>query len=238
MIPDYAVLLILFTVMYLATSLSAMATFGISNADLPQADKRRFGFGLAGAVLLWAVLILPLAYTNVLVPRESVNIPYLGILLVGATVMGHVLILRSPLATAILRAIPVHLFAAIQIYRVIGVVFLLLASDNLLSGYFANTTGWGDIFVGVTAPIVAYLLWKERPWAREIALMWNVVGIGDLILVVGKAITSAPGPLRIDGIEPATTIIGYFPFPVIPLFVVPISIILHLQMMRKLLGRV
>lgn len=235
-VPDYAVLLIFGTVIFLSSGVSVLITYGLSAAALPDAEKRRFARRIGLYFLIWISLALALAYSNVLVPRDDQVFPILGALILGSTILGSVLLFTSQNAKAVLDAIPVHWLATIQIYRIIGTVFLLLHADGLLSAYFALSTGWGDIFIGVTAPIVGYLLWKDAARFRSIGLAWCVVGIGDLLLVLYKAINSAPGPLQSTAFDTPTVIVGYFPFPLVALLVVPISIILHAQMIRKLLG--
>lgn len=235
MIPAYAILLILLTSIFVASSLSALIANGIGLSKLDSDDKQKFSIRISLYLFTWVVAVLCVAYSNILVPRVEQNFPLLAVLIIGPTLLGSFLLFKSKNALAVLLATPLHLLATIQVYRVIGVVFLLLQDDGLLPAYFATSTGWGDIFVGVTAPIVGYLLWKDAKAFRFVGLAWCVVGIGDLLLVLYKAATSAPGPLQSTSFELPTVIIGYFPFTVIPLLIVPISLILHVQMMRKII---
>ena len=46
----------------------------------------------------------------------------------------------------------------IQSWRAMGYVFLVLEAHNLLPASFAFPAGWGDIAIGVTAPLVTLLL--------------------------------------------------------------------------------
>jgi len=236
-VPDYAILLVISTLMFVSGGLAMLLTYATSSAQLAVEEKRRFAFLIGGYLFLWAAAAQAIAYTNVLVPRAEQTFPLLGVLVLGGTISGIVLLSVSRHATAVLQAIPLHWLATIQVYRIIGLVFLLLYADGLLSGYFALSTGWGDIFVGVTAPIVGYLLWRDvaRFWA--IGLAWCIIGIGDLLLVLYKAINSAPGPFQTTSFDLPTVIVGYYPFPLVPLLIVPISIILHVQLIRRLVSR-
>jgi hypothetical protein len=67
--------------------------------------------------------------------------------------------------------------------------------------------------------------------------VWCVTGILDLLLVLFKALNSAPGPQQTTAFELPTVIIGYFPFSIIPLFVVPFSLILHGLLIRRLMDK-
>lgn len=234
MIPNYAVLIIILTTMFVAASTSALIAHGLTKSKDDHAQKQRFSFWLVALVTSWVTVSAILSYYGMLVPDASQTFPLFGALILGSAIVGNVLWTRSRTATNVLLNVPLHWLATIQIYRIVGVVFLLLAADGHLSNYFATTTGWGDILVGVTAPMVGYLLWKDAQRYRAMATAWCIVGIGDLLLVLYKALRTAPGPMQADGIDIETVIIGYFPFPFIPLLIVPISLILHVQMLRKM----
>lgn len=233
-VPQYAILIIIATLLFMAVALSIIATIGIVSADLSSGQKRRFAARLAAYMLVWVALALAISYTNILVPRTEQWFPLLGVLILGATVLGLLLVFKSPSVIAAIKAIPIGWLAAVQVYRTIGIVFLLLQADRLLPAYFASSTGWGDIFVGVTAPIVGYLLWKDLQRYRYVGLLWCVIGVFDLLMVLYKAINSAPGPMQTTAFDLPTVIIGYFPLSLIPLLVVPISLILHGMLMVRL----
>ena len=94
---------------------------------------------------------------------------------------------RPPLPLGLAAVIPVALFAVCyltsvrfqelvwsldlrlltlaQTWRVGGIVFLVLYQQGALPGVFAIPAGWGDIAIGITAPIVAWY-WK-RPFPSQ-----------------------------------------------------------------------
>ncbi|MEL7165142.1 MAG: hypothetical protein AAGL96_06670 [Pseudomonadota bacterium] len=232
-VPDYAVLLVFAVTLFVAVGVTALLTFGLLRADAALAAKRRFAVQVVLTVALWTAGALALAYSGALVPRAGA-FPILGALIIGGAILGNVVLLSSATAKSVLSAIPAHWLASIQIYRLIGVVFLLLLADGLLPRYFAWTTGWGDILVGIAAPLVGYLLWRDVQRYAWVGLGWCAIGIADLILVLIKAVRSAPGPLQAAIYNPPTEIIGYFPFPMVPLVIVPMSLILHVQLIRAL----
>ena len=234
-VPAYAVLLVICTLIFMALALSAMFTFALNKAEISNGERQSAALKVSLYVAVWISLALALAYSNILVPAADQQVPLFGILILASAILGNVLLTRSKTLTLILDATPLHWLAAVQIYRVIGVVFLLLEADGYLSSYFARSTGWGDILVGVTAPVVGYLMWKDARRYYAAGLLWCAAGIADLLLVLYKALNSAPGPLQTTAFDVPTVIIGYFPFPLVPLIVVPVSLILHVQMVRKIL---
>lgn len=99
---------------------------------------------------------------------------------------------------------------------------------------FALPAGWGDVLIGLmTAPIVAWLLWKRHPWSRRLAVLWNVAGIADLVTAVTLGVLSAPGSFHRLALETPNAAISAFPFVLIPTVLVPLSILLHVFSLRK-----
>lgn len=231
---NYVALFVIITMMYLAASVSILISIGVAKAELRLQAKQRFVLWFIAVIVTWIGLVAILAYTEVLIPRASQNFPTLGALILVPAFVGSYALVRSKTARAVIDAIPAHTFATIQLYRLVGIVFLILASDGIISNYFAQTTGWGDILVGITAPFIGFLLWKNAEKYKIPATLWCLFGMGDLIFALFKAIRSAPGPMQMPGIEIDTIIVGQFPFAFIPLIVVPLSLILHGQLLRKL----
>lgn len=133
----------------------------------------------------------------------------------------------------------ISLYVALWVLLAFTVAYsnILIPRSGQSFPLLAVSTGWGDIFVGVTAPIVGYMLWRDSQRFRLFEIVWCVAGITDSIPVLYKAVNSAPGPMQTTAFDLPTIIIGYIPFPIVPLLVVPISLILHIQMIRKLLDR-
>lgn len=112
-----------------------------------------------------------------------------------------------------------------QTWRVFGIRFVILYFLGALPGVFALPAGWGDFAIGMTAPVVAYL-WK-RPFPRRTLLVWNLLGVCDLILAVTLGILSSPSPIGILAGDVSTRLMGQFPLSLIPTFFVPLFLILH-----------
>lgn len=113
-----------------------------------------------------------------------------------------------------------------QTWRVGGVVFLILYQQGALPGVFALPAGWGDIAIGVTAPLMAWL-WKH-PWPYKTFLAWNVLGAIDLVLAVSLGVLASATPVGILAGDVTTQLMGQFPLSLIPTFFVPLLLILHL----------
>jgi hypothetical protein len=143
-------------------------------------------------------------------------------------------LLRSERIGALLDATPASWFVGLQVYRIFGGIFLVAWSRGGVSGTFALPAGMGDVFVGILALPVAYLLHASAPSARRVAMAWNILGLVDFGIAIGIGILSAPGPLQVIIPDRPNALIGTFPTVMIPAFAVPSSILLHVLSLRQL----
>lgn len=127
---------------------------------------------------------------------------------------------------------------ASQIYRVVGISFIPLYYQGLLPAAFAFPSGYGDIVVGITAPFVAYMYAKKKPYSRELALIWNMIGIADLVIAIGIGNLGYPRPLQMLPLHPSTELLSLFPLVLIPLFAVPLALVLHFFSFRMLIKKI
>src|SRR6516162_7586910 len=112
----------------------------------------------------------------------------LVILILGAALFAAT---RSVVLIAALDAAPLSWLVGIQVYRVLGLVFLLAWSRGFQPGYFALPAGIGDALVGVLAIPLALGLRSDTPFVRRLALGWNILGIVDPVNAVSMGVTSA-----------------------------------------------
>lgn len=198
----------------------------------------------AGAVALLAVAAL--AVTFLLGGRAAI----FGLAYVSAVVAaGYLLVVRTEPGRQLLNAVPQTWLIGAQTFRVVGGVFLFAGAYGALPAYFAIPAGWGDFATGLAAPLVALAWVSGLRFARPLAWAWNVFGLLDLVVAVGIGLSYLAGPAAaIFGGSPAwleRASLGFQPFgppvfPVgtpmtlVPTFLVPLAVLLHLLSMRKL----
>ena len=84
---------------------------------------------------------------------------------------------------------------------------------------FGIPAGVGDILVGVSAMPFAYFLRRGFGWSKYALVVWNVLGIADLVMAVSLGLITSPG----FGISTMST----FPWILVPTLGVPLALILH-----------
>jgi hypothetical protein len=92
-------------------------------------------------------------------------------------------------------ALDLRLLTAMQGWRVIGGVFLVLMSLNLLPGTFASPAGVGGLLVGGYAPFVVVSIADRTPGGRTHVLLLNVLGLLDLVTAIATGVLSGTFPI-------------------------------------------
>lgn len=148
--------------------------------------------------------------------------------------IGAALIWRSPAAGRILDAVPQQWLVGVQFYRVIGAIFVVLYAAGSLPGAFALPAGLGDLAVGLLALIVAWSYARAPSQSAGLVRWWNSFGLGDLVVALATGFMTAPSPFQLLALDAPNTMIDAFPLVLIPVFVVPLSAILHIASLTKL----
>ena len=121
----------------------------------------------------------------------------------------------------------------IQTYRVVGVSFFVLYNQGVLPAVFAFPSGLGDVFIGATAPIVALIYLLKKSYSKKLAIIWNIIGIADLVIAVSIGILAFPRPVQFLPTIISTEPLSLYPLVVIPLFAVPLAIVIHMISLKK-----
>jgi hypothetical protein len=109
-----------------------------------------------------------------------------------------------------------------QTWRIIGFIFVDLEARGILPAIFAWPAGYGDMIIGATATFAAWKL--ASPVRRNRFILWQVLGITDLVTAVGLGTTAGLISPHGPSMAPMTVL----PLSVIPTFLVPLFFILHL----------
>ena len=125
-------------------------------------------------------------------------------------------------------AADLRLIMAIQAWRFAGLGFLALYTHGVLPGIFAWPAGLGDIAIGVTAPWLLVALIREPDFAAsKTFVVWNALGILDLVVAVGMGALSSGLAAGVAG-EVTTGPMAQLPLVLIPAYFVPIFVMLHM----------
>jgi hypothetical protein len=233
-IPRLVTLITVATALIIPVAVWQIVARGADGAGLTSAARRRVKLGTALFLGGWALLALRLA------PPPSSLIgqdPYTLTLLIPAFAVGGIgtalaLIGVSPALRRSLAAASLPALVGVQFYRVLGLQFVILAAMGQLPGRFAEPAGWGDVAIGLAAPLVALALARGASNARGAGITWNILGLLDLFVAVGMG--TGMLTLLTGARLPAAAAMGVYPLILVPTFGVPVAVLLHLVALRRL----
>jgi hypothetical protein len=195
---------------------------------------RQSRIAVASAVVLagWAVVTALLAQRGFFRPPDLYSPPPVGIALSLALAVWAVCLLISPSLRGLLTN-QRHLIL-LNLWRLVGVVFLVLMANGQMPALWALPAGIGDVIVGATAPWIARHL--ETPEGQRQAIIFTLFGMADLVVAVGLGVMTSPGPAHVFRTTPTSELATQFPLALVPVFLVPLAFILHVVSLWQLLG--
>ncbi|HLP75363.1 MAG TPA: hypothetical protein VK327_00460 [Candidatus Paceibacterota bacterium] len=182
------------------------------------------------ALALWFSLALGLSLAGLFDSRMPILIGLAVIIPIGLFITGY---LRFGEFRRFVLSADVRLLTLPHVWRVAGITFLILERKGILPAVFALPAGFGDIAIGATAPLIASMFLSGKSLSNRAFIWWNVLGLLDLVTAVALGILASNGPLGILASGATTRVMGQFPLSLIPTFLVPLFIILHLIALFK-----
>jgi hypothetical protein len=174
-------------------------------------------------VAAWVVVAITLTRDGVFQGAPGQRVPPVGInLLVSLLAMGLALWASPSLRSLVSRQSAV---IPLQAWRVAGLILLLQTALGQVPLLFGLPAGIGDVLIGLTAFGVARS--ADSPRGRRRALIWNGLGVLDLVVAITLGVTTNPGPTQIFHTVPTSVLLTVFPLALVPVFAVPLSLTLH-----------
>jgi hypothetical protein len=187
---------------------------------------------VSAAMLAWLAAVLWIGERLLLNVQGGFGAPGLGFAVAIPLALLLLVFLGSEWGRARADAASLSGLAALHAVRVFGgVTFVLLYAAGRLPAPFAPIAGWGDAFIGATALAAAWIS-TRRP---DLAVLWNGLGMLDLVTAIVLGAMSAPGPLRLFMQAPGSAIMTTLPWIVIPCYLVPALAFAHLAALWRLL---
>jgi hypothetical protein len=237
-IPWYVELIVLATNLATAVAVWRILSTAAHRSGLPPATQRTVRTGAAIFLGAWlgAALVLAPAPASLLIRDRFYLTPLIPLLVVAPITIALLALWLSPAARRVFAAASIPALIGVQVYRSIGFVFLILLALGQLPAYFALPAGWGDIAVGLSAPLVALALARGVRGGRTLAIAWNSLGLLDLLVAVGMG-TGFLAPFLVPELGtrvPPAAAMGVFPMILVPTFAVPVSVLLHLLALGRI----
>jgi hypothetical protein len=188
---------------------------------------------LAGAAGAWTGVAAATAGSGSLTQPMALPALFTAPLIVTGVIAAAV-----PAARRVIGAIPLRVLEGINIVRLGGVLFVLLAVVGRLSGPFPYIAGPGDMLTGALAVPIVWSRIKKRPVPDRWVFAWNAFGMLDLVVAVALGVISWNGsPLQLIHAGVGTAALQTLPWALVPTVLVPFFLVSHSIILVRLRGR-
>ena len=137
----------------------------------------------------------------------------------------------------IVESLPLSWLVGVQAIRITAIGTLIKYLDGDLPGHFILPVGVPDFVVGLTALPMAWWASRDPAKARPSLMAWNAIG-ASIFLAAGILMhVSMPGPVQFFTSGPTTQALFEFPLALVPTFLVPCFVGLHLACLWRLIAR-
>jgi hypothetical protein len=215
------------------TASVVVALFLVLWRERTSARESRIAVASGMSLAAWAIVAAMLARRGFFQQADPNSVPPVGITLALVLLALAVGLLSSPSLRRLLTN--QRDLILLNLWRLVGLVFLLLMVNGQMPALWAWPAGIGDVIVGVTAPWVAARL--DTSQGRRNAIIFNLFGMADLVVAVGLGVMTGPGVAQVFHTTPTSELVTRFPLALVPTFLVPLAFVLHVVSLSQLLGR-
>jgi hypothetical protein len=113
-------------------------------------------------------------------------------------------------------------------------IFLLMYAQGRMPAAFALPAGAGDVAAGALAPIVAVAYARGIAGREFLVVGWNLLGLLDLTNGIATGFLTSPSPPQVLSLDAPNLLIGEYPLVLVPVFGVPLAVLLHVASLVKL----
>lgn len=198
------------------TAVVVAALFLVLWRERTSARDARIALLSGGVLAVWAVVTTVLASRGFFQPQDAESAPPVGItLVVVLSVLAASLVTSASVRRLLTRQANL---IRLHLWRLVAILVLMVRGQ--MPALWALPAGIGDILIAVTAPWIAGQV--DSPRGKRRAIVWNLLGIGDLTQVFDTV--------------PTSELITRFPLALVPTFLVPLVFTLHVVSLWQLLG--
>lgn len=187
---------------------------------------------LGGWLLLQAFISYSLFYT------VTLTLPPRFLLLIGPPLLLILFLFLSKSGKKFIDTFNIKLLTYLHVVRVpvefvLYWLFIYGYAPELMTFEGRNF----DILSGLSAPVIAYLAFTRKTTKPVFIILWNIICLALLFNIVFHGILSVESPFQQFAFEQPNLGLMYFPFTLLPGFIVPAVLFSHLASIRLLLNK-
>lgn len=192
------------------------------------------GVALVAGLVAWGAAVSLLAAGGAF--KATGSLPPVNILLAAVTppLLFFIAFRVSKGIRQWVESVDLALVTAMQGWRVVGAAFLFYWGYGLLPAAFAAPAGIGDVLVGLLAPFVALKVVRKSPGWMRASYFLVILGMADFISAFTLGVALRDKGQAGYSFAEHTGLLAEFPLTLIPSFLVPFFMILHLIALLRL----
>ncbi len=201
----------------------------VVRANLSIQEQQKILSRSVGVLIIWFSLISFLSLSEIAQRYTGYSAYVMSVVM--PPVFAVFIIAFSRSGGILLKHVPLSGLAYLQSFRVVVELLVwVLFLDQKLPVHMTFEGKNYDILAALTAPVVALTFSKNK----IIMVLWNLFGLALLLNIFITGILSAPTPFQQFFAEPGSALLMKFPFVLLPAFLIPMALLLHLLSLRKL----
>lgn len=188
-------------------------------------------------IVLWITLASILAYKGFF--KDTSGFPPKLMLAVLTVIIFIIVLLVSKKGQNFRDSLDLRKLTLLHIVRIpVELTLYWLAVHKAVPDLMTFTGRNFDIVAGITAPLIYFICFKGNEVKnRGLLLAWNIICLGLLLNIVINAVLSAPFSIQQLAFDQPNIAILYFPYVLLPSFIVMIVLFSHLVVIRRLLKK-
>lgn len=222
---------ILFVVTLLCTLFLVYRTILDTSLTIKQANAALLGLAL------WIGLQMALSFTNFYSDSPELNPPKFP-LLIGPPLIFILYLFLSNSGRKFIKSLTLRKLTTISLVRIpVEIVLYLLAYYQAIPIIMTFEGANFDILAGISSLFILLFTPRSKEFNRRLLLIWNVISLFLLLTIVVLAVLSAPFSFQQISITQPNWALLFFPYALLPGFIVPAVLFSHLVSLKKLLGK-
>jgi len=205
----------------------------IRQSTSPETKKKAIPF-LMGAII-WLALQAAITLNGVYNSNTKAFPPRLLLLGILPAIGAIVLSFSTKKGRSFIDSLPLRNLTWLNIIRIpVEIVLFWLFVNKAVPKLMTFEGRNFDIISGLTAPVLAYLVFNKKRIDRKVLLVGNIIWLALLLNIAVNAMLSGPFPFQQFAFDQPNIAILNFPFSWLPTFVVPVVLFGHLVSIRQL----
>jgi hypothetical protein len=188
-------------------------------------------------IFLWITLTSMLAYKGFY--KDTSSFPPKLMLAVLPVIIFIIVILVSKKGQAFTDKLDLRNLTLLHIVRIpVELTLYWLAVHKKIPDLMTFEGRNFDMVAGITAPLIYFFCFKgDEVKNRNLLLAWNVICFGLVLNIVINAVLSAPFSFQQFAFDQPNIAVLYFPYVLLPSFIVMTVLFSHLVVIRRLLKK-